>query len=94
MPNDREENTVNRKRKLNENWTNEQLHSAIANKDGGVPIRIATWYHDIPSTSLRNHVYGTTIKKKRSKVEVLSHEEEEELFAYLIKMQNLGFPLQ
>lgn len=68
------------------------MDSAIANVEEGGPIRIAAWYHDIPSTSLKYHVYGTTIEttiqKKRGKMGVLSHEEDDELVAYFIKMQN------
>jgi len=82
-----------RKRKLNGNWNYDQLKSAIANVDEGMSIREAGRINGIPSSTLRGHVYGTTIYRKRGKKRVLTEAEEEGLVDYLIKMRNLGFPL-
>jgi len=78
---------------LNGNWTTEQLQSAIVDVDEGMPIREAGRINGIPSSSLRGHLYGTTIYRKRGKEGVLTNAEDEELVDYLIEMQNLGFPL-
>jgi len=66
---------------------------AIADVDEGMSIREAGRSNGIPSSSLRGHLYGTTIHRKRSKVGVLTDAKEGELVEYLIKMQNLGYPL-
>jgi len=58
-----------------------------------VPIKVAIWLNGILATNLRGHIYRTTFKRRRGKMEVLIDEEENKLVQYLLKMQELGFPL-
>jgi len=44
-------------------------------------------------TNLRGHLYGTTLRRRTGKRVVLIDGEEVELVEYLMKMQNLVFPL-
>lgn len=79
--------------KKNGNWTSQQLRSAIADVDDGDTIRSAARDHGIPCSSLRGHVYGTTMQRRRGRKGVLTDAEEEKLVQYLLRMQELGFPL-
>jgi len=72
--------------KKNRNWRDAELRSAIADIDKGVPIRTAGRDHRIPATTLRRHLYGNTIQRRRGKIGVLTEKKEEELVDYLMKM--------
>ncbi|KAG0630462.1 hypothetical protein M758_1G179800, partial [Ceratodon purpureus] len=75
-------------------WTNAQLKLAIdAVTDEGVKVRAAARHFGIPYTSLRDHMYGKVLGRKRGPKTVLSSEEEEKLVDYCFKMQKLGHPL-
>jgi len=56
-------------------------------------MRGAARENGIPESSLRGHILGTTLKRKRGKMGVLTNEEEVEFVQYLLKMENVGFPL-
>jgi hypothetical protein len=58
-----------------------------------VPIRTAGRVYGIPTTSLRHHLFGRTLTRKRGRQGVLTIQEEAELKEYLLKMQDLGYPL-
>jgi hypothetical protein len=47
--------------------------------DDGAPIKTVARLYGIPTTSLRHHVFGKTLSRKRGKSGVLSSEEENEL---------------
>ena len=55
--------------------------------DDGAPIKIMARLYGIPTTSLRDHVIGKTISRKRGRSGVLSSEEENELVNWIFKMQ-------
>jgi hypothetical protein len=44
-------------------------------------------------TSLRDHIYGRSLGRKRGRQGVLTAAEEEELVEYILKMQDLGWPM-
>ena len=49
-------------RNKNGNWTNAQLEKALsAITDDGLKIREAARLYNTPATSLRNHLWGTTM---------------------------------
>jgi len=57
-----------------------------------MPVKTIGREHGILSSTLKGHVYGTTLYTKRSRKGVLSIAKEAWLVDYLIKMQKLGFP--
>ena len=76
------------------NWTNASLKVAIdAVTDQGMKVRCAAHTFGIPPTSLRNHLFGKVVGRKRETKTVLSQEEEEKLIEYCFKMQDVGHPL-
>lgn len=78
----------------NGNWSNQQLNKAMdAVTDQGMEVRKAARTFGIPVSSLRDHLYGKTVKRKRGKQPVLKEDEETKLVEYLFKMQDLGHPL-
>jgi len=68
------------------------MKKALVAMDDGMPIRTAARDHCIPSSTLRGHVYGKALYRKRGRKGVLSDIEEQELVDYLLKMQELGYP--
>ena len=52
----------------------------------GESIRSAARFFGIPPTSLRDHLYGRSVGRKRDKQGVLSACEEAELVEYVLKM--------
>jgi len=61
--------------------------------DEGMPVRTARREFGIPASTLRGHVYGTTLYRRRGRKGVLTSKEENDLVQYLINMQDIGFPL-
>ena len=53
-------------------WTNEALHAAIEAVDNGTMISHAARAANIPDTSLCDHMFGRTIRKKRGPQIVLT----------------------
>jgi hypothetical protein len=74
-------------------WSNAALREAIEAVEDGIPIRTAGRVYGIPATSLRDHLFGRTLTQKRGRQGVLTVQEEAELEEYLLKMQDLGYPL-
>ena len=85
----------NRQKRLkkNGNWSNAQLKSALADFDDGMSMRGVARENGIPPSTLRGHIYGTTLQRRRGKVGVLTDEEEKTLAQHLVDIQDLGFPL-
>jgi len=80
--------------KKNGNWTDEQLEKALsAITDDGLKIREAARVFNIPATSLRNHLWGTTNGRHRGICPTLKHDEELKLVDFIFKMQEIGYPL-
>jgi hypothetical protein len=81
-------------RKKNGNWTDAQLEKALsAITDDGLKIREAARVYNIPATSLRNHLWGTTNGRHRGICPTLKHDEELKLVEFIFKMQEIGYPL-
>lgn len=81
-------------RKKNGNWTDAQLEQALsAITDDGMKIREASRIYNIPATSLRNHLWGTTTGRHRGICPTLKHDEERKLVDFIFKMQEIGYPL-
>ena len=74
-------------------WSSALLQYAIEAVERGGRIRTIARHYGIPASSLRDHLYGRTVCRKRGRQGVLTNKEEEELENYLLEMQNLGYPL-
>jgi hypothetical protein len=77
----------------NGNWSDLQLHRAKRAVDRGARITSAADFYGIPRSTLRSHVQGITLGRKRGKTSVLTPSEEKKLVTYLHDMANRGFPL-
>lgn len=69
----------------------DQAISAIT--DDGMKIREASRIYEIPPTSLRNHLWGTTSGRQRGICPTLKQDEESKLVDFIFKMQELCYPL-
>ena len=75
-------------------WTDETLHAAMDKiTDEGMKLKVATKIFGIPSSSLRDHLYGRTTCRQRGTKPTLKTQEEKKLVDYVFKMQVLGHPL-
>jgi hypothetical protein len=74
-------------------WTNAQLQLALAAQERGVPVHAAAAAFDIPRFSLRNHLLGISTSRKRGAKAVLTQVEEQHVVEYVVKMQEVGFPM-
>jgi hypothetical protein len=77
----------------NGNWTDHQLRVAMAAIDRECPVKTAALDYDVPRSTLRSHVMGLTISRKRGRKPVLSTTEEEKLVNYIHGMARYGHPL-
>lgn len=74
--------------------------AAMQAVDAGSPIWTMARYFDMPASSLRDHIYGRSTGRKYGRQRVLSVQEESDLVQeendlvqYLLKMQDLRYPL-
>jgi hypothetical protein len=74
-------------------WTDEMLVTTMHAVDSGSALCTVARHFDIPATSLRDHIYGRSLGRKRGRQGTLSIQEENDLVQYLLKMQDLGYPL-
>jgi hypothetical protein len=77
----------------NENWTNEQLSSAIAAHDNGMSMKKASEQFNISYSSFREHCYGVRKSRKMGVPGVLIAGEEQQLSQWLITMVDCGYGL-
>ena len=78
----------------NGNWSNESLQAAMdAVTDSGMSLRQAGRVFGVPSTSIRDHLYGKTRGRHRGIPPTLNSYEEKKIVDYVFKMQDLGHPL-
>ena len=83
-----------RERQRTRPWTDETLHAAMDKiTDEGMKLKVATKIFGIPSSSLRDHLYGKTTCRQRGTKSTLKRQEEKKLVDYVFKMQELGHPL-
>jgi hypothetical protein len=79
--------------KKNGNWGDLQLREAMAVVDEGCPVQIVALDYDIPRSTLRGHVMGLTLSRKRGRKPVLSPVEGEKLVRYIMGMARYGHPI-
>ena len=90
----RADNSRSAPRKKNGNWTDAQLEQALSGiTDDGLKIREAARVYNIPATSLRNHLWGTTSGRHRGICPTLKEDEERKLVDFIFKMREIGYPL-
>ena len=75
-------------------WIDETLHAAMDKiTDEGMKLKVVAKIFGIPSSSLRDHLYGKTTCRQRGAKPTLKRQEEKKLVDYVFKMQELGHPL-
>ena len=77
-------------------WTNKTLQQAMDKiTDEGMKLNVAAKVRlfGIPSSSLRDHLYGRTTSRQRGTKPTLKAQKEKKLMDYLFKMHDLGHPL-
>jgi hypothetical protein len=79
--------------KKNGNWADHQLRATMAAVDQGCPVQTAALNYEIPRSTLRYHVMGQSLSRKRGRKPVLSTVEEEKLVKYIMGMARYGHPL-
>jgi hypothetical protein len=65
----------------------------MAAVERGCPVQIAALDYDVPRSTLRSHVMGLTISRKRGRKLVLSLAEEDKLINDIHGMARYGHPL-
>ena len=75
-------------------WTDAALENALNSiTDDGMTIRQASKLYGIPTTSIRDHLYGRTTSRQKGIKPVLTPHEENKIVDYIFKMQDRGHPL-
>jgi hypothetical protein len=69
------------------------LTIALAAIDDGLPVETTARLYGMHVTSLRNHLFGKSVKRRRGPQGILTTIEEDELVQCILKMQRLGHPL-
>ena len=59
----------------------------------GMPLRKVATIFGVPTTSLRDHLYGKTRGRHKGIQPTLKSHEEKKLVDYVLKVQELGHPL-
>ena len=77
----------------NGNWGDHQLRAAMVAIGQGCPVQTATLDYDIPRSSLKSHVMGLVVSRKRRRKPVLSTVEEEKVVRYILSMAKYGHPI-
>ena len=78
----------------NGNWSDESLRNAMnAVADNGMPLRQVDRLFGVPTTSLRDHLYGKNRGRHKGIKPTLKSHEEKKLVDYVFRMQELGHPL-
>ena len=84
---------ASRSRKRTGLWTDSQLQAAIAAIDAGNRISTVARDFDIPASSLRDHINGRTLQRKKGRQGVLTVEEETALLHWILDMQDHAHPI-
>ena len=74
-------------------WIDEALAAVLRAVDVGGKIRQVYRLFDISALALSDHISGRTLTWKRGPAGVLTPEEEPQLLQYVMKMVDLGYPL-
>ena len=74
-------------------WMNLALENALNSiTDDGMSIKEVSKLYGIPSSSIRDHLYGRTISRQKGIRLVLTCHEENKIVDYVFKMQDRGHP--
>jgi hypothetical protein len=79
--------------KKNGNWGDQQLRVALAAVEQGCPVQTTALDYGIPRSSLRCHVMGLTVTRKRGRKPILSPIEEGKVVQYIMGMARYGHPI-
>lgn len=75
------------------NWTDAQLEAAKEKVESGGSVRSVAEKYGIPKSTLHDHIKGVSKKRYGGPSTVLTAEEEKEIAASCLVLQELGFPL-
>jgi hypothetical protein len=78
---------------VNRNWSDAQLRSALFAVERESPVQTTALDFDIPRSTLRNHVMGLSVSRKRGRKLVLSKAEEEKVVQYILGTTRYGHPI-
>lgn len=73
-----------KRRRHKGNWTDEQLAAAMAAIEAGTKVAIVSREFRISDSSLRDHLYGRTIQRKKGPHSVLTDNEESQLVKWML----------
>ena len=83
-----------RRQKNTSAWTDRFLENALNSiTNDGMSFREASKVYGIPTTSIRDHLYGRTTSRQKDIRPVLAAYEEKKIVDYVFNMQDLGHPL-
>ena len=81
-------------RKKTGTWTDVSLENALNSiTNDGMSIREASKLYGIPSSSIRDHLYGRKTSRHKGIRPVLTPHDEKKIVDYVFKMQGRGHPL-
>ena len=84
----------NTQRKKTGIWTDLSLENALNSiTNDGMSIREASKLYGIPSSSIRDHLYGIRTSRQKDIRPVLTPHDEKKIVDYIFKMQDRGHPL-
>lgn len=74
-------------------WSDAQLSTVVAAVESGSAMATVLRAFGIPASSLRDHLYGRTMQRKKGRQGVLSEEEEGALVKWMLDMQDVAHPI-
>ena len=81
-------------KKRTDKWTDVDLELAMNSiTDDAMSLRQASRVYGIPTSSLRDHLFGKTRSRQKGIKPVLAPHEEKKVVDYVFQMQDLGHPL-
>jgi hypothetical protein len=69
------------------------LRAALGAVERGCPVQTTALDFDIPRTTLRSHLMGITLSRKRGRKPVLIPTKEDKVVKYIHSMGRLGYPM-
>lgn len=82
-----------RARRRTGTWSDDTLAAAIAAVDAGGKLRTVGRDFGIPASSLRDHVHGKILQRKKGRQGVLTAKEETDLVTWMLSMQDHAHPI-
>ena len=76
--------------KKTSNWIDKSLENALNSiTDGSMNFREASRVYGIPTTSIKDHLYGRMTSRQKDIRPILASHEEKKIVDYIFKMQDL-----